>query len=97
VHEGAVLIGLLLTEAVARGLKHLLKSPRPEASCALLGVCDAHGMPSSHTAMMFSYLVLTSAIAVSLAPRQRPVARAWAALELGGIGMSAALVAVSRM
>ncbi|KAI8477227.1 MAG: hypothetical protein J3K34DRAFT_107063 [Monoraphidium minutum] len=97
VHEGFVLVGLLLSEAAARGLKHLLRSPRPPASCALLGVCDAHGMPSSHTTMMFSYLMLTSAIAVGLAARQRPAARAWAALELGGVGMATALVAASRV
>lgn len=97
VHEAAVLAGLVATEAVARGLKHLIRSPRPAESCALLGVCDAHGMPSSHTAMAFAYLALSAAAAASLAARQRPAARALAALEVCGCGAAAALVAASRV
>jgi membrane-associated phospholipid phosphatase len=82
---------------LARALKHLVRSPRPAASCALLDVCDAHGMPSSHTSMAFTYLALTAAIGASLAARRRPAARAAAALELGACGAAAALVAASRV
>lgn len=96
-HEGFVLLGMLAAEAAARGLKHLLRSPRPEASCALLGVCDAHGMPSSHTTMMFTYLALTSAIAAGLAARRRAPANALAAVEQAGAAAAAVLVAASRV
>ncbi|GBF99271.1 dolichyldiphosphatase-like [Raphidocelis subcapitata] len=97
VHEAAVLAGLVATEAVARGLKHLVRSPRPAEGCALLGVCDAHGMPSSHTAMAFAYAALSAAAAAALAARRRPAARALAALEVFGCGAAAALVAASRV
>jgi dolichyldiphosphatase len=33
-------------------LKDLLQQPRPEATCAVLGNCHKHGMPSSHSAVM---------------------------------------------
>lgn len=43
--------GLALSEAINQTLKHLLRIPRPP-TCAVLGVCDSHGMPSSHSQYM---------------------------------------------
>jgi hypothetical protein len=58
VEAGVVLAGLVANEVVARGLKKLLRHPRPLATCAQLDVCDSHGMPSSHTAAMVMGAVL---------------------------------------
>lgn len=50
-HGLAYLLGVVGCEALARGLKHALRHPRPLATCAKLGVCQSFGMPSSHTAL----------------------------------------------
>lgn len=97
VHEGVLLLGLLFAEAAARGLKQFVRAPRPTGSCANLGVCDAHGMPSSHTCMVFAYLALAAAGAAQHWRARRPAARAWAALELAGCGATAVLVGASRV
>lgn len=96
-HEAFILAGLVLCEGAARGLKHLIRSPRPAASCARLRVCDAHGMPSSHTSLAFAYLALSAASARGAWAAQRPAARAWAALELAALAAGAALTAVARV
>jgi membrane-associated phospholipid phosphatase len=44
--------GFVFNEVLARGLKHLLRHGRPAELCSLLGTCDSHGMPSSHTQCM---------------------------------------------
>lgn len=38
--------------ALCTGVKKAVKQPRPAATCALLGNCHKHGMPSSHSAVM---------------------------------------------
>ncbi|PRW56337.1 aspartate mitochondrial [Chlorella sorokiniana] len=51
-HMALVMLGLLLTSALCTVIKKALKQPRPAATCALLGNCHKHGMPSSHSAVM---------------------------------------------
>ena len=41
-----------LCAALCTGIKRVLKQPRPAATCALLGNCHKHGMPSSLSAVM---------------------------------------------
>ncbi|KAF8072818.1 DOLPP1 [Scenedesmus sp. PABB004] len=96
VHEAALLLGLVLEEGLARALKHALAHPRPP-SCAALGLCASHGMPSSHTSLMFAYLAATTAAAAAAAPRRRPAARALAAAEQAALAAAALGVAASRL
>ncbi|GAX81202.1 hypothetical protein CEUSTIGMA_g8634.t1 [Chlamydomonas eustigma] len=58
----ASLVGLVLNEVVARGLKHALKQPRPIDRCADLGTCSSYGSPSSHAQCMFFALAMYAAL-----------------------------------
>jgi dolichyldiphosphatase len=110
VHEGVFFAGCLANEALARLLKHALKHPRPPASCARLGLCHSHGMPSSHTQMMFFVLALSACLALYRrrwlrpeppalkATRAKQLAQAaLAAAELLALAALAAAVAASRV
>lgn len=95
-HEAVLLAGLLLEEGIARALKHLLKHPRP-ATCDMLQLCHSHGMPSSHTSMMFAYLAITSCIALQLWRRRGTVTRLMAAAEQLAVAAAAVGVGASRI
>jgi dolichyldiphosphatase len=95
-HEAVLLAGLVLEEGVARALKHLLKHPRP-ATCSMLHICHSHGMPSSHTSMMFAYLAVSSCIALQLWRQRGTVSRLMAAAEQIALAAAAVGVGCSRV
>lgn len=105
VHEAVLLAGLVIEEALARALKHLLQHPRP-ATCALLHMCHSHGMPSSHTSMMFCWTALALCSAYRQSRSQQSgkqgggpaaIARLLTALELLAYISLSVGVAVSRV
>eukprot|EP00882_Tetradesmus_deserticola_P006287 GHRQ01006615.1.p1 GENE.GHRQ01006615.1~~GHRQ01006615.1.p1 ORF type:complete len:221 (+),score=73.22 GHRQ01006615.1:392-1054(+) len=96
VHEAVLLAGLVLQEAAARALKHLLKHPRP-ATCTILNLCHSHGMPSSHTSMMFAYLAVSSCIALQLRRQRGTASRLLAAAEQLALAAAGVGVACSRV
>lgn len=96
VHEAFLLLGLLLEECLARGLKHHFKHTRPP-SCQRLNLCHSHGMPSSHTSMMFCYLAVSSCLSLRHIRRQCKSTALWASLEMLACSVMAAAVAVSRV
>jgi dolichyldiphosphatase len=96
VHEAVVLAGLVLEEGVARGLKHLLQHPRP-ATCALLHMCHSHGMPSSHTSMMWCAAAAASCAAARHLRRQGRLAALLTSAELAALWVAALGVGVSRV
>lgn len=95
-HEAVLLVGLVLEEAVARALKHALKHPRP-ATCRMLNLCHSHGMPSSHTSMMFAYLAVTSCLALTVWRQRSAVSKALSAVEQLALAAAAAGVGMSRV
>ncbi|KAF6251807.1 phosphatidic acid phosphatase type 2/haloperoxidase, partial [Scenedesmus sp. NREL 46B-D3] len=95
-HEAVLLVGLVLEEGVARALKHLMKHPRP-ATCSMLNLCHSHGMPSSHTSMMFAYLAVSSCIALQLSRQRGTVSRVLAAAEQLALAAAAVGVGCSRV
>lgn len=95
-HEAVLLAGLVLEEALARALKHLVQHPRP-STCAMLHICHSHGMPSSHTSMAFCWTTLAGCAAYRHCSRQRPASRLLCLLELAAYGSIAAGVAASRV
>jgi dolichyldiphosphatase len=95
-HEGVLLMGLVLEEALARGLKHLLQHPRP-ATCAMLHICHSHGMPSSHTSMMFCWATLAAAAAHRNFGKQTATSKLLSVAELAAYSSMAVGVAASRV
>jgi dolichyldiphosphatase len=95
-HEAVLLAGLVLEEGVARALKHLLKHPRP-ATCSMLNICHSHGMPSSHTSMMFAYFTIYGCITLHLWRRRGTVSRLLAAAEQIALAAAAVGVGCSRI
>jgi dolichyldiphosphatase len=96
VHEAVLLAGLVLEEGLARGLKHLLQHPRP-ATCAMLHICHSHGMPSSHTSMMFCWTTLACCVALRHLSRQGLSSRVLSVAELAAYSSIAVGVAASRV
>lgn len=96
VHEAVLLLGLVAEEAVARTLKHVLKHPRP-ATCKMLNLCHSHGMPSSHTSMMFCYASITLCLAIRLHSRRGRISKAVSAVEQLACGVLAVAVGWSRV
>lgn len=96
VHEVVLLLGLVLEEGLARGLKELLQHPRP-ATCAVLHLCHSHGMPSSHTSMMFCIAMAGSCCAARLFSKQGTLGQLMSAAEVLALWVGAAGVAVSRV
>lgn len=95
-HEGVLLVGVVLEEAAARGLKHLMKHPRP-ATCKMLNICHSHGMPSSHTSLMFCYLAITMCLAMLHRSKRSDISVATSVLEQLACGTVAAAVGWSRV
>jgi dolichyldiphosphatase len=95
-HEAVLLAGLVLEEGFARGLKHLLQHPRP-ATCAMLHICHSHGMPSSHTSMMFCWTTLACCTALRHFSKQGTASRLLSVAELAAYGSIAVGVAASRV
>ncbi len=100
--------GFVATEVLARSLKHLLRQPRPVDRCQALGVCDSHGMPSSHASCMAfaaGLRLLHVLLPGKAGSKQRAAGdavvalarRLWAAAEVLALGALAALVALSRV
>ena len=52
-HGITTLAGMCLNWPLGGALKRALRQARPAARCQLLGTCHSHGMPSSHTQLMF--------------------------------------------
>lgn len=96
VHEAVLLVALVLEEGIARALKHVLQHPRP-ATCAMLHICHSHGMPSSHTSMMFCWAALAGCTALRHFSKQGTAARLLVLLELLAYSSAAAGVAASRV
>jgi len=96
VHEAVLLIGLVVEEALARGLKHLLQHPRP-ATCAMLHICHSHGMPSSHTSMMFCWVMIAWCTATRQFSKQSSASKLLVGLELLAYSSIAVGVATSRV
>eukprot|EP00878_Enallax_costatus_P014807 GHUV01015497.1.p1 GENE.GHUV01015497.1~~GHUV01015497.1.p1 ORF type:complete len:223 (+),score=43.79 GHUV01015497.1:259-927(+) len=96
IHEGALLAGLVLEEAMARVLKQVMKHPRP-ATCKMLNICHSHGMPSSHTSMMFSYFTITTCLAFQLYSRRSSVSQLLSGIEQLLCGSIAVAVGWSRV
>jgi dolichyldiphosphatase len=95
-HEAVLLAGLVLEEAVARALKHILKHPRP-STCSMLHLCHSHGMPSSHTSMVFAYLAVSCCIALQLRKQRGTVSKLLAAVEQLALAAAAVGVGCSRV
>lgn len=95
-HEAVLLAGLVLEEGLARGLKHLLQHPRP-ATCAMLHICNSHGMPSSHTSMMFCWTTLACCAALRHFQKQGLASRVLSVAELAAYSCIAVGVAASRV
>jgi dolichyldiphosphatase len=96
VHEAMLLLGLVLEEAVARLLKDLLRHPRP-ATCKMLHMCHSHGMPSSHTSMMFCYFVITSCWALQNWSKRSTASKLLSLGEQVFCAVSAVAVSTSRV
>jgi membrane-associated phospholipid phosphatase len=103
-------LGLLLTEIVARALKHLVRQPRPRATATLLGLAAApsgassssHGWPSSHSALAAAFAALETLEVLQHAARggtssTGPVPTPLRAAELAAFWALAALTALSRV
>lgn len=96
VHEALLLAALVTEEALARILKALMKHPRP-ATCKVLNICHSHGMPSSHTSMMFCYFTITTCLAVQLFSRRKSVSQLLSGIEQLLLGITAVAVGWSRV
>lgn len=83
-----VLAGMLLCELVTRVLKHAIQQARPAASCAALSLCNSHGMPSSHTSLVFFAAALHALLWARQLRRQR---------QLAGKGGGSGSVSSSRL
>lgn len=95
-HEAVLLAGLVLEEGLARGLKHILQHPRP-ATCAMLHICHSHGMPSSHTSMMFCWTTIAFVAAYRHLSRQSVPSQLLSVLELAAYSSVSVGVAASRV
>ncbi len=51
-HSITTLAGMWSNAVLGKALKRLFRQGRPAATCALLGICHKHGMPSSHAQLM---------------------------------------------
>lgn len=89
VHMLLILAGFVVNEAVARGLKHGLRHPRPSDKCDALNLCHSHGMPSSHTQCIAFALTLRVLLLL------RGFSRKCAATQLMGILESVGLAAIT--
>ncbi|KAJ9506914.1 hypothetical protein QJQ45_002471 [Haematococcus lacustris] len=97
VHGLLYLGGVLANEVITQLLKQLLREPRPLASCVQLGVCESHGMPSSHTSLAF-FVMLSRLILLCRYPKQKSVPTlVVGALEVVALLLGAAVVAQSRV
>ncbi|GFR43353.1 hypothetical protein Agub_g4424 [Astrephomene gubernaculifera] len=97
VHEGVILSGLVLNEAVARGLKHALRHQRPAATCARLNLCNSYGMPSSHTQCIAFGLVLHTFLCLRLFRGKSAGTRLTEACEVLLLAVGTVLTAASRV
>ena len=52
VHDVLVCLGYGLNAVCSKVLKEILAQPRPRDTCSILGTCDSHGMPSTHSQFM---------------------------------------------
>ena len=73
--------------AVSTLVKKAVKQPRPAATCALLGNCHKHGMPSSHSAVM-AFAATTALLVYLHRRRSRSGAGSIAHMAAGGAGTS---------
>lgn len=56
-HVLSLFLGMLVNAAASMVVKRLVRQPRPEMACAVLGKCGGHGWPSSHTqTMAFAFI-----------------------------------------
>eukprot|EP00879_Flechtneria_rotunda_P014408 GHRR01015055.1.p1 GENE.GHRR01015055.1~~GHRR01015055.1.p1 ORF type:complete len:150 (+),score=43.14 GHRR01015055.1:344-793(+) len=63
----------------------------------MLKLCHSHGMPSSHTSMMFCYLAITSFLAIMAWRQRTSVSRIVSAFEQLVLAATAAGVGYSRV
>lgn len=96
-HEAVVLAGFVVDEAVARGLKHVLRHARPVEFCATLNVCDSYGMPSSHTQCAFFAVAVHAYLAGRYWQFKSSGTRTIEALEVLALSAAAVAVAYSRV
>ena len=57
-HHATLLGGAVVNAVLSKGLKRMFRQQRPSASCAILGICDEFGLPSSHSQILSFSLVL---------------------------------------
>ena len=92
---------MLLNVGLGVSLKTLLCQPRPAATCATLGICHKHGMPSSHAQVMafvaVTCLLLDRRRQQSGAKPQQRATRVIEAVELLLLAAAAAAVGYARV
>lgn len=102
-------LGCLASEVLARVLKRHFQQARPAETCQQLNLCHSHGMPSSHTQMMFFIFSLSTLLACYRRGWMKPsvpqkgskvkqtVQMLVSLVEFAALAAASAAVAVSRV
>lgn len=99
IHHILLAVGGGFNAVISKVLKRLFRQQRPSATCALLGICEEYGLPSSHAQILsFSLaLVLLWAYRLIIQSSTSKLERAVAALEVVTLTALTAVTGYARV